>query len=74
MASRDNLGCYDPAFEHDACGVAFVADLQRPASHRGRRPRADGAREPRPPRRLRGRPGTGDGAGALIQIPDGLLS
>ena len=27
-------GCYDPAYEHDACGVAFVADLRRPASHR----------------------------------------
>ncbi len=26
-------GLYDPAFEHDACGLGFVADLQRPASH-----------------------------------------
>ena len=58
MSSKDDVvGCYDPAFEHDACGVAFVADLRRPASHRVVVARADGAREPRPPGRLRGRPG-----------------
>ncbi|HEV2362327.1 MAG TPA: glutamate synthase large subunit, partial [Acidimicrobiales bacterium] len=60
---------YDPRFEHDACGVAFVADLTRPANHdvvdlgmtalenlahRG----AFGAD-----------PDTGDGAGILIQLP-----
>ena len=27
-------GLYDPQFEHDACGVAFVADLHGRASHR----------------------------------------
>src|SRR5579859_5452879 len=26
-------GLYDPALEHDACGLGFVADLQRQASH-----------------------------------------
>jgi glutamate synthase (NADPH/NADH) large chain len=26
-------GLYDPSLEHDACGLGFVADLQRPASH-----------------------------------------
>ncbi len=63
-------GLYDPAFEHDACGVGFVADLPGRKSHdvvakalkilcnlehRG----AEG-----------GDPGTGDGAGILTQIPD----
>lgn len=63
-------GLYDPAFEHDACGVAFVADLHGRSSHdlvekgisalvhldhRG----ASGAET-----------NTGDGAGILIQIPD----
>src|SRR5487761_736186 len=66
-------GLYDPRFEHDACGVAFVADLQRGRSHeivdlgltalenlahRG----AFGAD-----------PETGDGAGILIQMPDEFL-
>ena len=26
-------GLYDPAYEHDACGVAFVADLVGRRSH-----------------------------------------
>ena len=66
-------GLYDPAFEHDACGVAFVADLSgrrrhemvglalsalRNLDHRG----ASGAE-----------PETGDGAGILLQVPDALL-
>jgi glutamate synthase (NADPH/NADH) large chain len=63
-------GLYDPQYEHDACGVAFVADLAgrrnhaivnqalvalRNLEHRGAR----GAE-----------PETGDGAGILIQVPD----
>src|SRR5665213_2669305 len=63
-------GLYDPRFEHDACGVALVADLHgRPShtlvlqaisalehlAHRG----ATGSEED-----------SGDGAGILIQIPD----
>ncbi|MBX3287391.1 MAG: hypothetical protein KF703_18735 [Actinobacteria bacterium] len=63
-------GLYDPAFEHDACGVAFVVDLHGRASHdlveqgitalvhldhRG----ASGAET-----------NTGDGAGILVQVPD----
>ncbi len=63
-------GLYDPTFEHDACGVAFVVDLHGNRSHdlvekgitalvnldhRG----ASGAET-----------NTGDGAGILIQVPD----
>jgi len=63
-------GLYDPGFEHDACGVGFVADLSGRGGHdvvaralnvlchlehRG----AKG-----------GDPGTGDGAGILTQLPD----
>ncbi len=63
-------GLYDPRFEHDACGVGFVADLSGRGGHdvvaqalrvlchlehRG----AQG-----------GDPGTGDGAGILTQLPD----
>ena len=66
-------GLYNPAFEHDACGVALVATLSgvpsheiiahglhalRNLDHRG----ATGAD-----------PKTGDGAGILLQIPDELL-
>src|SRR6266545_1201997 len=66
-------GLYDPAFEHDACGVSFVVDMHGRSSHhmierglaslchlehRG----ASGAEV-----------NTGDGAGILLQIPDRFL-
>ncbi len=66
-------GLYNPAFEHDACGVAMVADMHGRRSrdivdkaitallnleHRG----AQGAE-----------PHTGDGAGILLQVPDAFL-
>ncbi|OBA66254.1 glutamate synthase large subunit [Gordonia sp. 852002-10350_SCH5691597] len=67
------IGLYDPANEHDACGVAFVVDMHGRRSrdivdkaitalinleHRG----AAGAE-----------PNTGDGAGIMIQVPDRFL-
>ncbi len=66
-------GLYDPRFEHDACGVSFVANITGARSrqivslgigalcnmeHRG----ATGAEAD-----------TGDGAGILIQVPDRFL-
>ena len=66
-------GLYDPNFEHDACGVAFVATLTgvpsheivvqaltalRNLDHRG----ASGSEVD-----------TGDGAGILVQVPDEFL-
>ncbi|MCP5070392.1 MAG: glutamate synthase subunit alpha, partial [bacterium] len=66
-------GLYDPAHEHDACGVGFVANIRGEKSHdlvqkgiqvliqlehRG----ASGSD-----------PDTGDGAGLLVQIPDAFL-
>ena len=66
-------GLYDARFEHDACGVGLVANLDGVKSHkivsdsltvlenlahRG----ASGAE-----------PSTGDGAGILVQIPDAFL-
>ena len=66
-------GLYDPRFEHDACGVAFVVDMHGRSSHdmvqrgltclyqldhRG----ATGAEA-----------NVGDGAGMLIQLPDSFF-
>src|SRR5262245_43828685 len=66
-------GLYDPRFEHDSCGVSFVANIKGDRSHsivamglgavcnldhRG----ATGAEHD-----------TGDGAGILVQIPDRFL-
>src|ERR1700736_540568 len=68
-----SVGLYNPAFEHDACGVAMVVDMYGRRSrdivdkaitallnleHRG----AQGAE-----------PHTGDGAGILLQVPDEFL-
>jgi glutamate synthase (NADPH/NADH) large chain len=69
----NKVGLYNPAYEHDACGVAMVADMHGRRSrdivdkaitallnleHRG----AAGAE-----------PNTGDGAGILLQVPDAFL-
>ncbi len=68
-----SVGLYNPAFEHDACGVAMVVDIHGRRSrdivdkaitallnleHRG----AAGAE-----------PHSGDGAGILLQVPDSFL-
>jgi glutamate synthase (NADPH/NADH) large chain len=60
---------YDPTLERDACGLGFIADLKRPASHEVV------ARGIQILRRLAHRgaagsdPYTGDGAGILMHIP-----
>ncbi|WP_139981002.1 glutamate synthase large subunit [Nocardioides litoris] len=66
-------GLYDPAAEHDACGVAFVATLTGEASH------DIVAKALTALRNLdhRGAAGaevnSGDGAGILLQVPDAFL-
>ncbi len=66
-------GLYDPAREHDACGVAFVADA------RGRRSRSIVTAGLTALHNLDHRgaagsePNSGDGAGILTQVPDALL-
>ncbi len=64
------VGLYDPAFEHDSCGVAFVARLNGIASHETI-VRALTALENLEHRGAAGAdPLTGDGAGMLLQLPD----
>ncbi|MGZ8650037.1 MAG: glutamate synthase subunit alpha, partial [Solirubrobacteraceae bacterium] len=67
------VGLYDPANEHDACGVAMVARLNGQPTHETVQ-RAIVALENLEHRGAAGAdPNTGDGAGILMQIPDGLL-
>jgi glutamate synthase (NADPH/NADH) large chain len=63
-------GLYDPRFEHDACGVGFVADLSGRGGHDvvARALRVLCNLEHRGAQG--GDPGTGDGAGILTQVPD----
>src|SRR5262245_32017025 len=72
-ASLANQGLYDSGFEHDACGVGFVADLS------GKRGHDTVAKALTVLRNLDHRgakgsdPETGDGAGILTQIPDAFF-
>jgi glutamate synthase (NADPH/NADH) large chain len=71
MQSR--VGLYDPRFEHDACGVGFIADLNNVRSHEIVRKGIEillnldhrGARGAEKE--------TGDGAGILVQLPHAFL-
>ncbi|MDP9284468.1 MAG: glutamate synthase large subunit [Actinomycetota bacterium] len=66
-------GLYDPAFEHDACGVAFVARLDGSRSHETI-VRALAALENMEHRGAAGADAeSGDGAGILMQLPDEFL-
>jgi glutamate synthase domain-containing protein 2/glutamate synthase domain-containing protein 1/glutamate synthase domain-containing protein 3 len=66
----ERVGLYDPAFEHDSCGVAFVARLNGEPSHETL-VRALTALENLEHRGAAGAdPLTGDGAGMLLQLPD----
>jgi glutamate synthase (ferredoxin) len=73
LPARDANGLYDPRFEHDACGIGFVAQINGQSSHtilihalealsnlEHRGAVADDAK-------------TGDGAGVLTQLPRDLL-
>ncbi len=66
-------GLYDPRFEHDACGIGFVADIKGRPSHRI----IEQGVEVLVNLTHRGAcgcdPETGDGAGLLLQIPDGFF-
>ncbi len=52
-------GLYDPANEHDACGVGFVAHIKGKKSHAIVAAGPEDPREPRPSRRGRRRPADG---------------
>ncbi|MCB9655121.1 MAG: glutamate synthase large subunit [Deltaproteobacteria bacterium] len=69
MQRPDRFGLYEPAMEHDACGVGFVAHIK------GEKSRSIVEQGLEVLRRLSHRaacgcdPETGDGAGILLQLP-----
>ena len=72
-ARRGEPGLYAADYEHDACGVAFVARLDGIPLHETVR-RALEALENLEHRGAAGAdPDTGDGAGILIQLPDAFF-
>jgi glutamate synthase (NADPH/NADH) large chain len=71
---RDSLadahGLYSAQYEHDACGVAFVADLAGRRDHEIVRKALIALRNLEHRGARGAEPETGDGAGILIQVPD----
>ena len=66
-------GLYDPQFEHDACGVGIVVNINGEKSHRILE-QALTVLENLTHRGARGtEPNTGDGAGIVIQTPHKFL-
>ena len=71
--TQPNRGLYDPWYEHDACGVGFVADLNNITSH-GIVEKGIEVLMNLDHRGARGaEPDTGDGAGILVQLPHAFL-
>ena len=66
-------GLYDPANEHDACGVGFVANVKGRKSHEIIRQGLRILRNLTPRGAVGADPLAGDGAGILMQIPDTFL-
>ena len=63
-------GLYDPASEHDACGVAMVATLNKVATHEIVAKALTALRNMEHRGASGAEPDSGDGAGILIRIPD----
>jgi glutamate synthase (NADPH) large chain len=66
-------GLYDPAYEHDACGVAFVADLAGRRDHSIVKKALTALLNLEHRGARGGEPDTGDGAGILLQVPDAFF-
>ena len=66
-------GLYDPFFEHDACGVGFVANIDGTRSHAIIEQGLTVLRNLTHRGACGCDPETGDGAGILLQVPDAFL-
>ena len=66
-------GLYDPAYEHDACGVGFVASVKGQASHEIVTQALQILKNLDHRGAVGADPLCGDGAGILIQIPDAFF-
>src|SRR5438105_2706693 len=73
IAPPGATGLYDPANEHDSCGIALVAKLWGEASHAVVEKALDALGNLEHRGAEGADPNTGDGAGILLQIPDAFL-
>src|SRR5215469_5502846 len=66
-------GLYDPRYEHDACGVGFIANIKNRKSHRIVLDGINILHNLAHRGAVSADPLAGDGAGILIQLPEKLL-
>jgi len=74
MALPPRSGLYDPQFEHDACGIGLVANIQGVASHQIVTHGVDILLNLVHRGACGCDPLTGDGAGILVQVPHEFLT
>jgi glutamate synthase domain-containing protein 2/glutamate synthase domain-containing protein 1/glutamate synthase domain-containing protein 3 len=67
-------GLYDPAFEHDACGVGFIVDIKGRKSHKILQQGIEILRNLDHRGACGSEVNTGDGAGVLMQMPHKFLA
>ncbi len=72
-ATVKNRGLYDPVNEHDACGVGFIAQMKNVKSHQIVRDGLAMLENLTHRGAVGADPLVGDGAGVLVQIPDGFF-
>ncbi len=69
----ERQGLYDPANEHDACGIGFVANIKNVKSHDIVRDGLTILENLEHRGAVGADPKAGDGVGMLLQIPDGFF-
>ncbi len=69
----EKYGLYDPAHEHDSCGVGFVAHVKGQPSHKIVTDADEMLRRMDHRGACGAEPNTGDGAGILTAMPDAFL-
>src|SRR5688572_30950784 len=70
----EKQGLYDPAYEHDACGVGFVVDIKGRKSHRILQQGLQVLTNLDHRGACGAETNTGDGAGVLLQMPHTFLA
>ncbi|MBF0504891.1 MAG: glutamate synthase large subunit [Candidatus Omnitrophica bacterium] len=73
MSLPEKQGLYDPYFEHDSCGVGFIAHIKGHKSHEIIRQGVEILENLSHRGACGCDPETGDGAGILIQMPDAFF-
>ncbi|MDR2089195.1 MAG: hypothetical protein LBP73_07565, partial [Clostridiales Family XIII bacterium] len=67
--SPQRRGLYDPRFEHDACGIGMLVNVQGKKSHKLVEDAIEVLKNLTHRGGVGSEPETGDGAGILLQIP-----